>query len=296
MKIIDRKGNEYNETDRLSDMLKRANENAAGRLLLKAAASPLVSKASACALSSRFSASFAQSYADKYGIDMFDFEKSSYDSFNDFFTRKIKPGRRFIQPGEDILVSPCDGKATAYEISKTDIFVIKNSVYSVASLLRDKKLSERFAGGYAVILRLTPDDYHRYIYPAGGFKSHNRRISGALNSVRPITNEFVPVYKENSREYCMLRTKCFGDIIQMEIGAALVGKINNYERGCAAVIKGAEKGRFEFGGSTVILLLQSEYAEVCGDLLENTRLGYETKVKLGEIIANAKNKNGAGEE
>ena len=290
MKIIDRKGNEYREQRGVDSFIEKASSNAAGRTLLKIISAPAVSKAGAALLNSRASAPFAQMYADKYNIDLFDYENKSYDSFNDFFIRKIKQGRRYIQPGDDILVSPCDGKVCAYDISQTDIFVIKNSVYSVSSLLRDKKLGEKYSGGTAVIIRLTSDDYHRYIYPADGIKSHNRTISGVLKSVSAAANDHAPVFKENCREYCMLRTPFFGDIIQMEVGATLVGKINNYERGCAAVRKGAEKGRFEFGGSTVILLLEKDKAEVCADLLENTRRGCETKLKMGEIIALSKSK------
>lgn len=288
MKIIDRQGNRYDETDKLQDTLKEIYSSPVSRACMKAAASPFVSRAGGILLSTGASSLAIDSYAEKHGIDLFDYEPKNYESFNDFFTRKLKPGRRVIDADPTSLVCPSDGKVTAYEIAKSDMFVIKNSVYTVRSILRDSKLAERYAGGAAVVIRLTPDDYHRYVYPCDGVKSHNRRISGKLSAVRPIVNEYVPVYKENCREYCMIRSERFGDVIQLEVGATMVGRITNFERGVAKVKKGEEKGMFEFGGSTIMLLIESGKADVCEDILKATAEGYEMKLRLGEVIAKAK--------
>ena len=118
-------------------------------------------------------------------------------------------------------------------------------------------------------------------------KSHDRRIKGRLNTVRPVVNKFLPVLKENTREYCLLRTPQFGDIVQMEVGAMMVGKITNRSPEAAKVVRGEEKGYFEFGGSTIVLLLEKGKAQACSDLLENTRRGWETKLKMGDVIAPA---------
>ena len=164
--------------------------------------------------------------------------------------------------------------------------MVKNSVYTVESLLRDTKLAKRYIGGTAFIIRLTPDDYHRYCYCTDGEKSHNRTIKGNLSTVNPIINKYIPVYKENSREYCMIRTDKLGDIIQMEVGAMLVGKISNkHTYGRRLVRKGEEKGYFEFGGSTIILLIEKDKAVIDQDILTNTREGFETKILQGETIA-----------
>ena len=109
--------------------------------------------------------------------------------------------------------------------------------------------------------------------------------NGVLSTVNPVVNEYVPVYKENSRNYCLIRTEEFGDIIQMEVGALLVGRITNaHPYGRRTVLRGEEKGYFEFGGSTIVLLLEKDKVEVCKDLIENTREGFETMLKQGEII------------
>ena len=287
IKLIDRKGNITEVNDSSQGLLEKMYSSTAARICMKAATCTPVSKIGGALLESRLSAAFIDRFADKNGIDLFDYETKEYTSFNDFFTRRIKKGRRVIDRGENTIVCPSDGKVSAYEIARSDMFVIKNSVYTVGSLLRDKKLAERFAGGTAVIIRLTPDDYHRYIYPCDGVKSHDRVIKGALNTVRPIMNEFAPVFKENTRHYCMIRTKRFGDIIQMEVGAMMVGRITNRETGVAAVKKGEEKGMFEFGGSTIVLLIEPGKAAVCRDIFEATKQGYELRLRQGDVIAEA---------
>ncbi|WP_124099748.1 phosphatidylserine decarboxylase [Ruminococcus sp. Marseille-P6503] len=285
MKYRDRMGNEYEKTTKQDEFLAQAYSSAAGRGLMKFLSLPLFSKCAGVILSSRLSAGAALTFAEKNNIDMSEYEERMYSSFNDFFTRKLKPGKRWITTDDSVLISPCDGKVSAYEITVSEMFVVKNSVYTVDSLLRDSKLAKRYSGGTALIIRLSVDDCHRYCYCADGVKSRNRRIEGMLYTVNPVINRHVAVYKENSREYCMIRTKRFGDIIQMEVGATMVGRIANaHSEAGRSVSRGEEKGFFEFGGSTIILLVQKNKVNVCKDLLTNTRQGFETKVRLGEML------------
>lgn len=285
MKYRDRRGGEYSETTGQDSFLADAYASSVGRALMKFLSLPLFSKVSRYILNSRLSSAFVLSFAEKNNIDLFDYEQRMFSSFNDFFTRKIKPGRRFVSKDDKLFVSPCDGKVSAYELTNTGYFIIKNSVYSVESLLRDKSLAKRYEGGLALVIRLSVDDYHRYIYPASGMKSHNRKIKGYLHTVNPVINNYYPVYKENSREYCMIRTDNFGDIIQMEVGALMVGKITNHNTGVQKRVKrGEEKGYFEFGGSTIVLLVEKDKLELYPEFVKNTKEGYETKVRQGETL------------
>ena len=134
-----------------------------------------------------------------------------------------------------------------------------------------------------MIFRLTVDDYHRYCYVDNGTKEDNIFIPGVLHTVNPIANDHYPIYKENSREYTILHSEVFGDIVVMEVGALLVGKIVNHH-GKARVTRGQEKGYFQFGGSTVVMLLKADTVQVDEDIIENSRKGYETIVKMGEKI------------
>lgn len=284
MKYRDRQGNEYEQTTGQDKFLADVYSSAKGRILMKFLGNPLFSKASQVLLNSGISARAIAPFCKKNNIDLSEYEDRKFKSFNDFFTRKIKKGKRFFTKDENLLCSPCDGKVSAYEITNSSVFVVKNSVYSVGSLLRDSKLADRYNGGTALIIRLSVDDYHRYSYPCDGIKSRNRKIKGILHTVNPVVSKYLPVYLENSREYCMIRSPKFGDIIQMEVGALMVGKITNDVISKCRVSKGEEKGYFEFGGSTIILLLQKDKVKICKDFFENTRQGYETVVKQGEIL------------
>lgn len=284
MKYRDRQGNEYEQTTKQDKFLADVYASAVSRALMKFLCNPLFSKLARVLLDSKRSTFAVTPFAEKNNIDMSEYEEKDYRSFNDFFTRKIKPGRRFITNDDSILISPSDGKVSAYEITNSSVFVVKNSVYSVQSLLRDSKLAERYNGGTALIIRLSVDDYHRYCYPCNGVKSHDRFIGGMLHTVNPVVSKYLPVYKENSREYCLIRSDNFGDVIQMEVGALMVGKITNAHKDVCRVKRGDEKGYFEFGGSTIILLLEKDKVNVCSDLIRNTKQGFETKVKQGEML------------
>ena len=286
MRYRDRSGREYSREEKLEGFLEEAYSSRAGRALMKVLSGRTVSKCAGVLLDSKLSSAFIQDSADRKGVDLFDYEDKDYETYAEYFRRQIKPGRRAVDMDPAVIVSPCDGYASAYEITNSSVFVIKNSVYSVEALLRDKKLSARFGGGTAVIIRLTAGDLHRYIYPADGVKSHDREIKGYLNAIYPAADRNIPVYKENSRTYCLIRTKSFGDILQMEVGALAVGRIENETPdGGIRVYKGREKGHFEYGGSTVVLLLEKGRARVDEDLLRNTREGFETRLRRGERIA-----------
>ena len=105
--------------------------------------------------------------------------------------------------------------------------------------------------------------------------------------MNPIANDYFPIYKENSRSYTIIKTELFGDIIQMEVGALCVGKIVNYHER-KKVNRGEEKGKFEFGGSTVILLIEKNKVEIEQSILQNTKEGFETLIRMGQAIGKKK--------
>lgn len=254
-----------------------------GRMAIKILIQPAVSKMCGRLLNSRISALMIPAFIRKNEIDMSLYEEKRYGSYNEFFIRKIKEGKRTFDENEEVLVSPCDGKVSAYRLDETSSFMVKGSVYSVDQLLKSSSLAKRFLGGCAVVIRLSVEDYHHYCYPASGYKSRNYYIPGKFHTVNPIAVETVPVYKENTREYCLLKTRQFGTILQMEVGALLVGKICN-DRESAKVRKGEEKGHFEFGGSTIILLIQKEKIKLREEFFLNTERGIETKVQMGQKL------------
>lgn len=261
-----------------------------GRMLLKLLVHPSVSKVAGRYLASTASKWIVPCYIRKHKIDMSDIDipTGGFASFNDFFTRK----RRIecIDVTEGHLISPCDGWLSVVELEKNAVLHIKNTRFTLDDLLKDRELAGRFREGVALVFRLTPVNYHRYCYAADGRAVFHRIIRGRLHCVRPIALRSVPVFAQNSREFQVFETKDFGTLIQMEVGALLVGKIRNNGSSLKSgyVRRGEEKGYFEFGGSTIILFLQKNAVCVNDNLYIKQNSGGEIPVHMGEYIARAK--------
>ncbi|MBO4733452.1 MAG: phosphatidylserine decarboxylase [Clostridia bacterium] len=257
-------------------------KNPFGRVILRLLRAKWISKLAGAFLNTRFSKFLIKSFVENNGIDLSEYECDNFNCFNDCFCRKIKPGMRPFDEDEDALAAPCDGLLSAYKIESGAVYPVKQSEYTVESLLRNRALADEFYGGYMYVFRLCVNHYHRYHYPVNGKKGANIRIGGTLHTVRPIALESRAVFCENSREYTVIDSESFGRIVQMEVGAMLVGKIRNLH-GEKAVAKGEEKGMFLYGGSTVILLT-GNFAKPIEEFLTNTKEGLETPVKAGERI------------
>lgn len=206
-------------------------------------------------------------------------------SFNQFFRRKIKEGLRPFDMDENHLCAPCDGLLSVWNISEGLVIPVKQSQYTIKNLLHNEELAAEFNDGLCLVFRLCVDNYHRYAYADSGKKGPNVFIPGILHTVRPIALENGPVFTENCREYTIIESPVFGKIIQMEVGAMLVGRIVNHEEEGQAV-RGKEKGFFEYGGSTIILLIKKDSAQIKTQIIENSVNGIETPVKMGEHIGN----------
>ena len=244
MRYADRDGNIYEEENGQDRLLHWMYTTMAGRASLKILIRPWVSKLGGAFLSSPISKCLIKGFVKNNHIDMSEYEKKNYKSYNEFFSRKIKEGKRPFPEDKTILGSPCDCKVSVYPIEEKTSFVVKDTRYTLDSLIRNRKIARHFQGGYAVILRLTVDDYHRYCYFDDGIKSENHRIDGVYHTVNPIANDHVKIYKENTREYTLMKTKHFGDALQMEVGALMVGKIVNHD-GAGSMRRGIEKGYFQ---------------------------------------------------
>lgn len=263
--------------------------NLVGRMLVKPFTTPFVSRFVGACLDSRLSVLLAIPYKMIFSVDRNLYKPKVYSSYNEFFTREIKPEYRPVDGETGSLVSPADGKLSLYHISKDLQITIKNSVYSISSLLKSKELAQEYENGYAVVIRLTGEDYHHYCYVADGVKGKNHYLKGMFHMLHPVVREQIPVYKENAREFCRIRTKYFGELIQMEVGAMMVGRICNVHQGMGQVSKGEEKGHFAYGGSTVVVLVKENMVDFDEDLLANSKEEIETLVKMGERIGFRKN-------
>lgn len=257
-----------------------------GRMLLKLLIGRGLSQAAGRVLSSPVSRPLISPFIRKNGIDLTDYAEEDYSCFNDFFCRRIRPERRPLPADPAELMAPCDGLLSAYRITDGMVLPIKQSRYSVSDLLGMDAAARRFRDGVCLVFRLCVDNYHRYCYVDNGQKGPNVFLPGVLHTVRPIALESVPVFVRNCREYTIMETAHFGTVAQIEIGALLVGRIDNRD-GAGPIRRGEEKGRFLYGGSTVVLLLEKDRVSFDEALFTATANGIETPVVLGQVLGRA---------
>ena len=257
-----------------------------GRFILKTIMALHMDRIAVRFLRSRFSKILNNVYIKRNNISVAEEEKASFNSFRDLFARTRANDEMDMTP--EHLISPCDSWLSVFEIDEQSRFSIKNSHYSLRDFLQDEELAKNYVGGTILIFRLCASDYHHYCYVDNGYQGKNHFIEGSLHSVQPIACEKYPVYVKNRRSWCLLETENFGNVIQCEIGALIVGGISN-EKANALFSKGEEKGHFELAGSTIVLLFEKGKIELKEELLKKLSENGEVKVTLGEWIGIAEN-------
>ena len=263
--------------------------NPFGRVILGMISGRAVSKLAGKWMSSRFSRGRIKRFVAANGIDMSEYPEREYRSFNDFFTREIKPERRPVDADPDALCSPCDSALTVYRVTDGLTFTVKNSRYSVADMLGDRGAAAEYDGGYVMVFRLAVNNYHRVCFFDGGEKGESRFIPGRLHTVQAIAADTGhDVYARNCRSVSYIDTDNFGRAAMVYVGALMVGRIAEHKPGAARVERGEEAGMFLFGGSTVVLVLKKDAAEVDEDILAASGKGLETAVRYGERIGTKK--------
>ncbi|MBS4024061.1 MAG: phosphatidylserine decarboxylase [Clostridia bacterium] len=236
-----------------------------------------------------FSKGKIANFAREMEIDLTEAEKENledYKNFNEFFIRSLKEGARPVAKEHSHLVTPADGRMLAYEnINIHQLLQVKGQEYSLEELLQSSKLAQEYQNGICIIVRLNPSDYHRFHFPDSGIPGPFKRVPGSYYSVNPLALKKIPkVYCQNKRELSQFKSDNFGEIVFIEVGATCVGSIVQTYTPGEAVKKGQEKGYFKFGGSTVILFIKHGEVQIDEDILHNSSLFLETKVKMGEKI------------
>lgn len=288
IKYIDRKSGEvFTETPPAEGLLKFLYDNPFGKTaILPIVKRKFLSEIYGRKMDSPSSIKNIQPFIDNLNIDMSESKKSieEFESFNDFFYRKLNPKARPIGEG---IVSPGDGRMLAFsDLNSINSFFIKGREFKLSEFLQDKELAKKYEGGTLIILRLAPNDYHRFHFPFNGTPSPIKKIKGSYFSVSPyaLASNFTKVFCENKREICTLNTQNKGDLLIIPIGATMVGSIIETYKPNEAINKGDEMGFFAFGGSTVVLLAESGKLTIDEDILVNTVNKMETFVKMGEQI------------
>ncbi len=217
------------------------------------------------------------SFLRHFPVDLAEAEREhpdAYVSFNDFFTRALKPGARPLASDARTLVSPVDGRISQCAcIEGGRIIQAKGHDYSVAELLADPAAAQGFEGGGFCTLYLAPFNYHRIHMPCDGVLRRWSYVPGRLFSVNPRTASNIPrLFARNERLVAYFDT-AFGPLALVMVGALFVGSLETTWAGLVspphrrvggprhhrldapmAFTRGAEIGRFNMG-STVILLV-----------------------------------------
>ncbi len=214
-------------------------------------------------------------FARAFAIDLDEAERplGSYASLTDFFTRRLKPGRRVADPGAASVVSPVDGTVAEYgRIDQGTMVQAKGRSYTVEALLGDAQRAEQFANGSYLTIYLSPRDYHRIHSPVDGVVTGASYIPGRLFPVNAFGVRAVDrLFARNERLITYLTGEA-GTVAVVKVGATMVGSARvvydaelRTQRRPARVDhrtfsgpwlhKGDELGWFEFG-STVILLFE----------------------------------------
>jgi phosphatidylserine decarboxylase len=232
-----------------------------------------------------------------FAIDMTDAVQAdpfAYGSFNEFFTRALRPGTRPIAADPDAIACPVDGTISqAGRIDGSRLIQAKDRYFSVAELLAGEPWAKSFEDGSFATIYLAPYNYHRVHMPVRGNLEETVYVPGRLFSVNAVTASLVPrLFARNERVLTLFNTD-FGRVAVVLVGALNVGSMATVWAGDitpaarrvitrlparqVALDKGEELGRFNMG-STVILLFQKDRAT----LGPQARAG--AAVRLGESL------------
>ena len=237
----------------------------------------------------------------KYGVNMSEALSSDltrFASFNDFFTRALKPGARPL--ARAAYVCPVDGAISQFgPVNGDQIFQAKGHNYTTRALVGgDATLAALFAGGQFATIYLSPKDYHRIHMPCDGVLTRMIYVPGELFSVNPATALAIPgLFARNERVVCVFDT-ARGPFVLTLVGATIVGSMATvwhgvvnpprtaairewtYAPGTVEIKQGDEMGRFLLG-STVVMLWPRE------TLRFNDAWKPALAVQMGEIMGSS---------
>ncbi len=237
-------------------------------------------------------------FIETYDVDMSQAARSvdQFTSFNDFFTRELKPGARPLADAGAFILSPADGAISQIgTIKRGEIFQAKGRAFTARQLLGgDAEAAERYEGGSFATIYLSPRDYHRVHMPAAGTLRSTTYVPGDLFSVNQVTAENVDgLFARNERLACQFEGPV-GHFASVMVGAMIVAGIETVWSGRVeahapklvhedfsardvSLAGGDEMGRF-FLGSTVVLLFEP------GRVAWRDELAAASTVRMGEAI------------
>jgi phosphatidylserine decarboxylase len=240
-----------------------------------------------------------QAYCRAYGVDLSECEVPTrgFDTFDAFFTRRLKPGARAVDADPGAIVSPADGRVEDLgTIDSGRSFLVKGRRYDVAELLGDAAAGVELEGGHFAVIYLSPRDYHRVHAPIDGPVTATRHIAGTLFPVNSIGMTHVPkLLSRNERLVVHQRSEIHGRVTTVLVGAVGVGRISVsfddsiltndgratglrvYGEAPPLLTRGAELGVFHLGSTVVLLMAPGQPRALL------PRAG--SRVRMGDAIA-----------
>lgn len=237
------------------------------------------------------SGSEVETFIQRFELDPDEFADppGTFNTFNEFFHRRLKPSARPLPDSENAIIFPADGRHLLVpDLSKAQAIYAKGQRFDLAQLLGDTGLAARFENGSAILSRLCPTDYHRFHFPLSGKCGTPRLINGALYSVNPIAlaGSLARIW-QNKRRVTVVTDSPVGDYLFLEIGATNVGTIIDTVDPESVVRRGDEKGFFRFGGSMVITIFPEGTIVPAADLAEQSANGIELYARFGDRMASS---------
>lgn len=227
-------------------------------------------------------------FIEKYSTQISDFvvPTNGFASFNDFFIREYKKGLRTFPESRAALGACAEGRLSVVPLDSEQCQLhIKGNQLSVAQFLNSKELAKEFLGGWIWTFRLCPVDYHRFHFPDSGTASAHQEISGKLDSVHPIALIKEPeIFVKNLRHLVEFESENFKKILFLDVGAIGVGSIKQTYTPNTKCARGDERGYFEFGGSTVVMITKKDGPVPAQDIRALSAKNMESYVHLGEKI------------
>jgi phosphatidylserine decarboxylase len=236
---------------------------------------------------SRRSAKKIEPFVRKHHIDMSEFEPVVYRSYAEFFERRFRPGARTFPSVAGEMGAFAEARYFGWQrLDPDQNFPVKGISLDAAKILGGKDRMTPFVDGPVLLVRLSPVDYHHVHFPDHGTTREHYRCGGRLWTVNQHALRDKPdILFRNERHISVLQTKNFGTLAFVEIGALSVGRIVQVHPTNAPFARGDEKSVFRFGGSAIVVFGQAGTWRPWEDILENTREGTETLLRLGEPAA-----------
>jgi len=216
--------------------------------------------------------------------------QNHFKTFNEFFYRELKPNARPCSAPDDphIVVSPADCRSVVFNrIEDAQRIWVKGREFSVERLLGDAYPADakRYHGGALGIMRLAPQDYHRFHIPVDGVMGEPKLLDGEYYTVNPMAiRSALDVYGENIRVCVPIDSVCHGRVMVICVGAMMVGSTVITRKKGEHVKRAEELGYFKFGGSTLLLLFEPGVMKFDEDLVSNSSGALETLIRVGMSI------------